>query len=123
MVSVKEVEEDKELSVFAKDSDVSCWMGLDAYVVCYRLEKEDMMNVVLVGPNEFPLFTDSAHSEQQEMEARFANWDPRLQKLPRLGKTVLKRRLQGSHEIASWSHPDGKFALVGDACHTMLPTL
>lgn len=123
MVPVEEVEEDKELSVFAKDSDVSCWMGPDAHVVCYRLEKEDMVNVVLVGPDQLPAFTDSAHSEEQEMEARFANWDPRLQKLLRLAKTVLKRRLQGSHEMASWGHPDGKFALVGDACHTTLPTL
>ena len=123
MVPVKAIGEDEDLSVFTEDSDVSCWMGPDAHVVCYRLKEEDMVNVVLVGPNESPAFTDGAHSEQQEMEAQLANWDPRLQKILRLAKTVLKRRLQGSHEMASWSQPDGKFALVGDACHTSLPTL
>ena len=123
MVPVKEVGEDKDLSVFAEDSDVSCWMGPDAHVVCYRLKEENIVNVVVVGPDDFPASAEGAHSEQQEMEARFANWDPRLQKLLRLAKTVLKRRVQGSHEMASWSHPDGKFALVGDACHTTIPTL
>lgn len=123
MVPVCDVKEDEELSIFLEGSDVSCWMGPDAHVVCYRLKEESMLNVVLVGPYDSSALGDGTHSDLQEMEALFANWDPRLHKLLRLAKTVLKRRLQGSHLMASWNHPDGKFALIGDACHTTLPTL
>lgn len=123
MIPVSEVERDEELSAFVEGFDISCWMGPDSHVVCYRLKEESMFNVVLVGPYDSSALGDGVLSDRQKMEAHFTNWDPRLQRLLRLAKTVLKRRLQGSHEMASWSHPDGKFALVGGACHTTLPTL
>ena len=123
MIPVSEVEKDNELSAFVESHDISCWMGPDAHVVCYRLQEESMLNVVLVGPHDSSALGGSAHSDKEEMEALFSDWDHRLQKLFGLAETVLKRRLQGSHEMASWSHPSGKFALVGDACHTTFPTL
>lgn len=123
MIPASEVKADEELSAFTEGSDISCWMGPDAHAVCYRLKEENMVNVVLVGPYNSSASGDGACSDRQEMEALFANWDASLQKLFRLAETVLKRRLQGSHEVTSWIHPNGKFALVGDACHTTLPTL
>ena len=123
MVPVSEVEKDSELCGFIESPDVSCWMGPDAHVVCYRLQEESTFNIVLVGPYDPSPSGDSGHSDKQEIEALFADWDHRLHKLFRLAKTVLRRRLQGSHEMTSWSHSGGKFALVGDACHTSLPTL
>ena len=121
-VPVEKVASEETLSPFLGDSSVSCWMGPDAHAVCYNLKESGMVNIVLVGPHK-PSVNDDTQSERQEVRELFAIWDPRLQKLLELSTTVLKRRLQGSHRMESWSHPDGKFTLVGDACHTFLPTL
>ena len=82
-----------------------------------------MVNIVIVGPYSRSVNDADAQSERQEVRDLLATWNPRLQKLLELSTGILKRRLQGSHRMESWSHPGGKFVLVGDACHTSLPTL
>ena len=122
-VPVETVASEGTLSTFVEDSGVSCWMGPDAHAVCYQLKESGIVNVVLIGPYNPSLNDANAQSERQEVRDLLAAWDPRLQKLLELSTSILKRRLQGSHRMESWSHPGGKFVLVGDACHTSLPTL
>ncbi len=123
-VPVETIASDKTLSPFVEDSSVNCWMGPDAHAVSYQLKESGMVNIVLVGPyNPSVNPDDDAQSDRQDVEDLLARWDPRLRRLLGLSTCILKRRLQGSHEMETWSHPGGKFVLVGDACHTSLPTL
>lgn len=123
-IPVSEVETHPDLASLLESHDISCWMGPGAHVVCYQLK--NALNVVLVAPdNPSPSLSDnnSPHANLQELEDVFHNWDPRLRKLFKLTKGVLKHRLLSSHEMPTWSHPNGTFALVGDACHVSTPHL
>ncbi len=123
-IPVSEVETHPDLASLLENHDISCWMGPGAHVVCYQLK--NALNVVLVAPdNPSPSSSDnnSPNASLQELEDVFHNWDPRLRKLFKLTKGVLKHRLLSSHEMPTWSHPNGTFALVGDACHVSTPHL
>lgn len=43
-----------------------------------------------------------------------------VQKLLSLANVVSNWRLLDSPPLDTWVHPDGKLALLGDACHPML---
>ena len=121
-VPITEIESDRDLSVLLQGLDISCWMGPYGHAVCYQLAQSSLLNVVLVGADNAGPSSDVRPSPRQEAEIFFANWDPRLRKLSQLAN-VLKTPLRDSHKLASWCHSEGKFALVGDACHAALPYL
>ena len=66
---------------------------------------------------------NTVKADLQEMRAFFAGWDPKLRALLGLVQGTTKWRLLNNEEMESWSHPKGKFALLGDACHASLPYL
>ena len=66
---------------------------------------------------------NTAKADLSEMTAFFSDWDPRLRAVLGLVKETSKWRLQNSEEMDRWSHDEGKFALLGDACHATLPYL
>ena len=121
IIPVSEIEKDDELTGLLENFDISCWMGPHAHVVSYQLKK--LYNLVLVGPDASSASLDDAKTVKQEIETLFGKWDPQLQRLFRLAQGVLKRRLLSSHEMDTWSHANGTFALVGDACHVSTPHL
>ena len=124
IIPVGDIEGDEKLLQFLAGFDVSCWMGPSGHVVCYRLKAGSLLNVVLVGPDNTDRSSDAAvQSDKQVIQTIFREWDPCLHSMFQLANKVLKTRLNDSHEMASWSHSDGKFALVGDACHASLPFL
>ena len=65
----------------------------------------------------------TAKADLQEMRDFFDGWDPKLKTLLGMVQETTKWRLLNSEEMESWSHPSGKFALLGDACHATLPYL
>lgn len=102
---------------------ISIWMGPDSHVVGYMLKGGDLYNVVLACPDNLPELVNTASADLQEMTDFFENWDPKLKALLGLVTETSKWRLQNSEEMSKWSHPSGKFALMGDACHATLPYL
>ncbi len=102
---------------------INYWIGPNAHAVCYLLQGGGLYNIVLICPDNLPEMVNTAKADVQEMLDFFENWDPRLKTLLGIVKETSKWRLQNSKEMQSWSHPAGKFALLGDACHATLPYL
>ena len=123
LIPVSEISKDEGLLRLVEDTAIGCWMGPDSHLVCYPLGKESLLNVVLAGQPSCSASVDNLEAYEEEVENLLTYWDPQVQKLCRLAETIIRRRLEGSHELASWSHPSGTFALVGDSCHTSLPLL
>ncbi|KAJ9625416.1 uncharacterized protein PV06_02963 [Exophiala oligosperma] len=103
--------------------NINMWLGPDSHVVCYLLKGGNLYNIVIASPDNLPEFVSQQKADLEEMHALFEDWDPKLRALLDLCKGTAKWRLQNSREMRTWSHPSGRFTLLGDACHATLPYL
>jgi len=113
----------ENLRELANNPAINYWMGSNAHAVCYLLKGGGLYNIVLACPDNLPELVNTQAADIQEMRDFFAKWDPRLKTLLSIVQETSKWRLQNSEEMKKWSHPSGKFALLGDACHATLPYL
>ena len=123
IVKASDMKKDPLLRDLAEKPAINYWMGPDAHAVCYLLQGGDLYNIVLICPDNLPELVNNAKADVQEMRDFFEKWDPKLKALLGLVQETSKWRLQNSEEMETWSHPSGKFALLGDACHATLPYL
>ncbi|KAI1845196.1 hypothetical protein JX265_006966 [Neoarthrinium moseri] len=113
----------KELT---RQASVNLWMGPDAHGVSYLL-RNDILNVVLVhadhsGTQEVMFGPQKA--DLDELKRVFSGWDPALTELMQVQQSeCTKWTLFQIDELDRWSHDSGRFALIGDAAHAMLPFL
>ncbi len=123
VIKAKDMLARPELRCLIERPAINYWMGPNGHVVCYLLQGGGLYNIVLICPDNLPEMTNTAKADLQEMRDFFRNWDPRLKALLELVQESTKWRLLDSVEMERWSHPSGKFALLGDACHATLPYL
>lgn len=109
------------LADLASQPAINMWIGPSSHAVCYLLKGGGLYNIVLACPDNLPELVNTAKADIQEMRDFFKGWDPKLTALLDLVQETSKWRLQNSHEMYTWSHDSGKFALMGDACHATLP--
>lgn len=122
-VSREDMMKFEELRELVDTPAITYWMGPDAHGVGYLLKGGELFNLVIACPDNLPELVHTAKADLQEMNALFKDWDPKLRALLSVVEETSKWRLQNSEEMKTWSHPSGKFALMGDACHATLPYL
>ncbi|KAF1969875.1 FAD binding domain-containing protein, partial [Bimuria novae-zelandiae CBS 107.79] len=92
--------------------------------VNYVLRGGKQFNMVLLVPDDIPPGQNVAPGNVAEMQALFADWDPRIPKLLALCQSVSKWRLCIRPNLnPTWSHESGAFTILGDAAHATLPYL
>ncbi|KAL2011840.1 hypothetical protein VTN00DRAFT_4558 [Thermoascus crustaceus] len=123
IVKAEDMKKHPALLDLVQQPSINYWMGPDAHAVCYLLQGGGLYNIVLICPDNLPELINMAKADLQEMRDFFKDWDPRLKILLGLVQETSKWRLQNSEEMSTWSHPSGKFVLLGDACHATLPYL
>jgi len=123
VVKAEDMKKHPDLVDLAENPAINYWLGPNAHAVCYLLKGGGLYNIVLACPDNLPELVHSAKADLQEMRDFFSEWDPRLKALLSIVQETSKWRLQNSEEMAHWSHPNGKFVLMGDACHATLPYL
>jgi len=112
-----------DLRELAEKPAINYWIGPHGHVVCYLLQGGGLYNIVLICPDDLPEMVNTAKADLQEMRDFFDKWDPKLKTLLGMVQETVKWRLTNSEEMESWNHPNGKFVLLGDACHATLPYL
>ena len=123
IIKAEDMKKHHDLRELVEKPAINYWMGPQGHVVCYLLQGGGLYNIVLICPDNLPEMMNTVKADLQEMRAFFAGWDPKLRILLELVQETTKWRLLNSEEMESWSHPRGKFALLGDACHATLPYL
>ncbi|KAJ8107045.1 hypothetical protein OPT61_g9135 [Boeremia exigua] len=124
-VPTKDIKQDNIAWVLQSRSSVNVWMGPGGHVVTYPIQ-HDMLNVVLVyeegtsgetmyGPQKVDL---------EEFRSNISGWDPVLHELIGMeGCVCTKWTMFQIHEVDQWHHDSGRFLLIGDAAHAILPCL
>ena len=125
-ISGKELPQTQEILSLTKPPSVNLWLGPESHAVTYSLKKDDIFNVVLVcrdNPDAQVMYGPQP-ADRIELQSKFAQWEPLFGDLLKVEKAMLmKWSLLQINEVKEWCHPSGKFALIGDAAHAMLPYL
>jgi 2-polyprenyl-6-methoxyphenol hydroxylase-like FAD-dependent oxidoreductase len=98
------------------------WMGPGGHVVHYWVSAGRMMNVVCVvehGDWTKESWTDKG--EVSDVLARYEGWHPTVRALISAFPETFIWALHDRAELPRWSA--GRVALLGDACHPMLPMM
>ncbi|WP_218002227.1 FAD-dependent monooxygenase [Janibacter corallicola] len=97
------------------------WLGHQRHVVMYPVRDMSFVNVVAVVPvTEHVRAEDRALVPAEEMRRQYDGWDPRLTRLLACSEEqVMAWALNYQDPFSRWS--SGHVALLGDACHSMLP--
>ncbi|CZR67538.1 related to salicylate hydroxylase [Phialocephala subalpina] len=123
IVSTDTMKKHKELVDFATIPSFNHWAGPGGHAVGYLIDHGDLFNMVIVVDDELPDDVYSTKGDLNKMHERFKDWNPKFRHLLRMVKEASLWKLQNSIEMESWRHPNGSFALLGDACHATLPYL
>ncbi|KAI6115946.1 hypothetical protein F5141DRAFT_1212557 [Pisolithus sp. B1] len=113
---------DPDLRGLVETPEMTMWLGPERHIVAYNIRTKEEYNIGMCytdrdPPEEFWRIEESA----DKMKEEFVGWEPRIQKLLSLIPSTLKWKLMDSAPLETWIHEDGKLALLGDACHPMLP--
>lgn len=124
-VPIKDITADHLSWDLIKQPSVNFWMGPGGHVVSYLIQ-HDMLNVVLVyaeGANAKVMYGPH-EADMEELRAKIWHWDPILHELINVeGAVCNKWTLFQIHEQLHWRHESGRFVLIGDAAHAILPCL
>lgn len=124
-VPLKDITEGQLAWELKKQSSVNFWMGARGHVVSYPIQ-QGILNIVLIyaeGPSDSVTYGPQ-RADLEEFRSKVAGWDPLLHELINVeGSVCTKWTLFQIHELKQWRHEKGRFVLIGDAAHAMLPCL
>lgn len=67
---------DQDLRGFVQNPTSNFWFGPDSHVVSYSLRAGNMLNIVLMTPDNLPPDVSRKEGSVEEMKQLFSNWDP-----------------------------------------------
>lgn len=122
LIDGSQVHEVAELAFLIERQAAHFWFGEDKHLVAYPIRHGGAINIVGVIPEDAEVASAGYRpSSTAEMVSAYDGWDERLTALlgkPTVGAVALWS-LQHQDPIDTWAR--GNVALVGDACHAMLP--
>ena len=124
-VPTKDITEDSPAWDLKRRSSVNFWMGPGGHVVSYLIQ-HDVLNIVLIyaeGRSDKVMYGPQ-RVDLSEFRSKISDWDPVLHELINVeGSVCTKWTLFQIHEPVEWRHMSGRFVLIGDAAHAILPCL
>lgn len=115
MITHDAISHHSELMDLLGSSVTNTWIGPGAHVATYPLKGSNTHNFVFICDTLLDTLTD--------MKTYFNDWDPRLLLVLDIAQDVKQWPMNASTGNERWVHPEGNFALLGDACHAMFPYL
>ncbi|KAJ5089831.1 Monooxygenase FAD-binding [Penicillium argentinense] len=116
------MEKDAELKQLIDEPQATRWLGPARHIIAYPVRSHDLYNVVLLHPDRQEAEESwTTKGSKQGMMDHYAGWDPIVTKLIDLvdEDEVLEWKLCLHRPLRTWIR--GHVALIGDACHPMLP--
>ncbi|KAJ5329787.1 Monooxygenase FAD-binding [Penicillium brevicompactum] len=122
MLTREVMEKDPELKLLIDEPQATRWLGPARHIIAYPVRKHELYNVVLLHPDNHDVEESwTTKGSKQEVVDNYHGWDSKVRKLIDLvdDNDVLEWKLCLHHPLRTWIR--GSVALLGDACHPMLP--
>ncbi|GFF81823.1 6-hydroxynicotinate 3-monooxygenase [Aspergillus lentulus] len=116
------MENDPELKQLIDEPQATRWIGPYRHIIAYPVRNHQLYNIVLLHPDRTDVEESwTTRGSKQMMVDDYRGWDRRVTKLIDLVKDneVLEWKLCQHPPLKTWIK--GRVALLGDACHPMLP--
>ncbi|KAJ5467428.1 MonooxygenaseFAD-binding [Penicillium sp. IBT 31633x] len=116
------MEQDPELKELINEPQATRWLGPSRHIIAYPVRKHELYNVVLLHPDAHGIEESwTTKGSKQAMIDNYDGWDSTVRKLIDLvdDNEVLEWKLCLHRPLRTWIR--GSVALLGDACHPMLP--
>ena len=98
------------------------WVGPGGHVVQYPVHGGALLNFVgLLERDDWRVESWTMQGSKDEFANDFRNWNPKIHECIRVVDTPFKWALFARPPMETWVN--GRVALLGDACHSMLPML
>ncbi|KAH8664831.1 putative salicylate hydroxylase [Ilyonectria robusta] len=113
---------DPELLKCVTDATVRRWVGPGGHIVAYPVRNHQLYNIAMAHPDRGGLEESWTTRGSKEMLLKeYEGWDPLLVKMLTLvpDEEVMEWKLCSHPPLKTWTR--GSCALLGDACHPMLP--
>ncbi|KAI4257785.1 MAG: hypothetical protein LQ352_001500 [Teloschistes flavicans] len=123
VLTTDDVKESQELYDVIASPGIRIWLGPKSHAVAYSLLGGQMLNIVLLVPDDLPPDVVKAQGDLDEMVKLFDGWDPLLKKMISRARKADKWRLLSLEHKGQWASEEGTFVMAGDSCHPMLPYL
>ena len=102
------------------EPDACVWAGPGRHFVSYYLRGGDYVNFVAVEErSDWQSESWREEGDVGELKRAFADWHPEVSELLKSASSTFLWALNGRDELPTWHK--GRVALLGDACHPMLP--
>ncbi|KAJ5129721.1 uncharacterized protein N7515_005760 [Penicillium bovifimosum] len=113
--------QDPELKELIDEPQATRWLGPSRHIIAYPVRKHELYNVVLLHPDHNSEESWTTKGSKQAMIDNYDGWDSKVRKLIDLvdDEEVLEWKLCLHRPLRTWIL--GSVALIGDACHPMLP--
>ncbi|OAA35233.1 Aromatic-ring hydroxylase-like protein [Beauveria brongniartii RCEF 3172] len=99
------------------------YMGPGGHIMAYPIRDNSLYNIVLLHPAKSEVLSKdvwTSKGSREDMFKFFAGWSPAIQKwLAHADEDILEWNLYIYPDLLTWIQ--GSVALLGDACHPMLP--
>ncbi|KAF8178149.1 hypothetical protein K438DRAFT_1769665 [Mycena galopus ATCC 62051] len=122
VIPTSEMVKHPDLKPLVDHPEMTGWIGPGRHIMGYCIRGGQEYNIVMLHPDRGTRGEAyDVPGSVQQMKADFAGWEPRVEKLLSLVSHTLIWPLFDRDPLDTWVHPSGKVALLGDACHPMLP--
>ena len=120
---VSDVPPGERLADFTDPRKINYWLGSGSHVV--QVVRDNLINISLTIPQKPDEIVEPGikKANMEELRGFFSTWDPRFGELLNIAQECRRWPVLESNGSDKWVHPDGRFALVGDAAHAMPPYL
>ncbi|CEL05231.1 Putative Catalytic activity: salicylate NADH O(2) <=_ catechol NAD() H(2)O CO(2) [Aspergillus calidoustus] len=122
MLTRSVMESDPELKKLIEVPEATRWLGPERHLIAYPVRNHELYNIVLLHPDRHGIEESwTTKGSKQRMVDDYEGWDPIVTKLIGLvpDDEVLEWKLCLHPPLKTWIK--GSVALIGDACHPMLP--
>ena len=101
--------------------DCTKWWGVDRHIVVYYVSprRDEIYFVTSVPEQDWRTESWSAKGDMEELRAAFAGFHPQVRRVLDVCPEAYKWALYERDSLPTWSQ--GRIALLGDACHPMVP--
>ncbi|KAJ5316689.1 hypothetical protein N7508_001197 [Penicillium antarcticum] len=116
------MEKEPELKSLIDQPEATRWLGPNRHIIAYPVRNHQLYNVVLLHPDvQGSEESWTTKGSKQAMVDNYDGWDSKVRKLIDLvnDNEVLEWKLCLHRPLRTWIR--GSVALIGDACHPMLP--